>query len=85
MVRGTDAAHEILITKAKKSDLSTRRALISKIKDKVATEKLIAVLEMRKSVFFVEIESELHERLCQDGSSREHIVYKQDLTLYVCQ
>lgn len=38
---------EVLITKAKKSDLSTRRALISKIKDKVATEKLIAVLGKR--------------------------------------
>lgn len=38
---------EVLITKAKKSDLSTRRALISKIRDKVAAEKLIAVLGKR--------------------------------------
>lgn len=38
---------EILLTKAKKADLVTRRMLLSKIKDKVATEKLINVLGKR--------------------------------------
>ncbi len=40
---------EVLITKAKKSDLATRRMLLAKIKDKVATEKLISVLGKRYS------------------------------------
>lgn len=38
---------EILVTKAKKSDLATRRNIISKIKDITATEKLISVLGTR--------------------------------------
>jgi large subunit ribosomal protein L17 len=38
---------ETLVTKAKKSDLSTRRNIISKIKDKEAVEKLISVLGKR--------------------------------------
>lgn len=40
---------EVLITKAKKSDLATRRMVLAKIKDKVATEKLISVLGKRYS------------------------------------
>src|SRR5579884_2140074 len=40
---------EILITKAKQSDLATRRRIISKIKDKVAAEKLINILGKRYS------------------------------------
>ena len=38
---------EKLVTNAKKSDLATRRKIIAKIKDKVATEKLIGVLGKR--------------------------------------
>ncbi|WP_341763957.1 50S ribosomal protein L17 [Candidatus Tisiphia endosymbiont of Beris chalybata] len=38
---------EKLITQAKKSDLVARRGLLSKIKDKVATEKLLTVLGKR--------------------------------------
>lgn len=38
---------EKLVTKAKKSDLATRRRIISKIKDPIATEKLISVLGER--------------------------------------
>lgn len=38
---------EVLVTKAKQSDLSTRRKIISKIKDKIAAEKLIDVLGKR--------------------------------------
>lgn len=38
---------EILLTKAKKADLVTRRMLLSKIKDKIATEKLINILGKR--------------------------------------
>lgn len=38
---------EILVTKARKSTLAARREIISKIKDKVATEKLISVLAIR--------------------------------------
>ena len=38
---------EILVTKAKRSDLATRRGLIARIKDTVAVEKLIAVLGPR--------------------------------------
>ena len=38
---------EILVTKAKRSDLATRRGLISKIKDLEAVEKLIAILGPR--------------------------------------
>lgn len=39
---------EVLVTKAKRSsDLATRRGLIARIKDKVAVEKLIAVLGPR--------------------------------------
>ncbi len=38
---------EILVTKAKKLGLATRRILLAKIKDKVATEKLITVLGER--------------------------------------
>lgn len=38
---------EVLVTKAKRSDLATRRGLISKIKDHAAVEKLIAVLAPR--------------------------------------
>lgn len=38
---------EVLVTKAKQSDLSTRRMIISKIKDEVAAEKLIGVLGKR--------------------------------------
>ena len=40
---------EVLVTKAKQSDLSTRRRIISKIKDKVAVEKLVSVLGKRYS------------------------------------
>jgi large subunit ribosomal protein L17 len=40
---------EILVTKAKKSDLANRRAIISRIKDKAAAEKLISVLGKRYS------------------------------------
>jgi len=38
---------EILITKAKKSDLETRRRIISIIQDKIAAEKLINILGKR--------------------------------------
>lgn len=38
---------ERLITKAKKSDLATRRGILSQIKDQVATEKLLNVLGKR--------------------------------------
>lgn len=38
---------EILVTKAKKADLSARRMVLAKIKDKVAAEKLISVLGKR--------------------------------------
>jgi len=38
---------EILVTKAKKADLSARRMVIAKIKDKEATEKLLSVLGKR--------------------------------------
>jgi large subunit ribosomal protein L17 len=38
---------EVLVTKAKRSDLATRRGLIAKIKDVAAVEKLIAVLGPR--------------------------------------
>ncbi len=38
---------EILVTKAKRGDLATRRRLISRIKDTVAVEKLISVLGPR--------------------------------------
>ena len=38
---------EVLVTKAKRSDLATRRGLISKIKDLAAVEKLIAILGPR--------------------------------------
>ncbi len=38
---------EKLVTKAKKSDLANRRIVLAKIKDKVATEKLITVLGKR--------------------------------------
>lgn len=40
---------EVLLTKAKKSDLATRRRLLAKIKDKVATEKLVSILGKRYS------------------------------------
>ena len=40
---------EVLVTKAKQSDLSTKRRIISKIKDKVAVEKLVSVLGKRYS------------------------------------
>lgn len=40
---------EVLVTKAKRSDLAARRLIISKIKDKVAAEKLINVLGKRYS------------------------------------
>lgn len=38
---------EILVTKARKGTLSVRREIISKIKDKVAAEKLMSVLALR--------------------------------------
>lgn len=38
---------EALVTRAKKADLATRRRIISEIKDKVATEKLITILGKR--------------------------------------
>lgn len=38
---------EILVTKARKGTLAVRREIISKIKDKSATEKLISVLANR--------------------------------------
>ena len=38
---------EVLVTKAKRSDLATRRGLIAKIKDLAAVEKLIAILGPR--------------------------------------
>ena len=38
---------EMLVTVARKSDLTSRRRLISAIKDKVAVEKLVAVLGPR--------------------------------------
>jgi large subunit ribosomal protein L17 len=38
---------EVLITKARQNTLASRREIISKIKDKVATEKLISVLAAR--------------------------------------
>ncbi len=38
---------EILLTKARKGTLAVRREIISKIKDKVAAEKLISVLAIR--------------------------------------
>lgn len=38
---------EILVTKAKRSDLATRRGLIARIKDLTAVEKLISVLGPR--------------------------------------
>lgn len=38
---------EQLVTKAKKANLAGRRTILSKIKDKVATEKLISVLGQR--------------------------------------
>ena len=38
---------EVLVTKARRADLATRRRLISRIKDKDAVEKLIAVLAPR--------------------------------------
>lgn len=38
---------ERLVTKAKQADLVTRRRIISKIKDKVAAEKLISILGKR--------------------------------------
>lgn len=38
---------EILVTKAKRSDLATRRALIARIKDLAAVEKLISILGPR--------------------------------------
>lgn len=40
---------EVLVTKARKNNLAIRRAIISKIKDKAATEKLISVLGPRYS------------------------------------
>jgi len=38
---------EILVTKARSGTLAVRREIISKIKDKVAAEKLISVLAVR--------------------------------------
>jgi len=38
---------EVLVTKARRNTLSVRRAIISKIKDKSAVEKLISVLAPR--------------------------------------
>ncbi|MEG8229662.1 50S ribosomal protein L17 [Candidatus Rickettsia tasmanensis] len=38
---------ETLITKAKKADLTVRRSILSKIKDKTAVEKLINILGTR--------------------------------------
>ncbi len=38
---------EVLVTKARKNNLAARRQIISKIKDKVAAEKLISVLANR--------------------------------------
>ena len=38
---------EILVTKARRADLASRRALIARIKDKVAVEKLIDLLAPR--------------------------------------
>jgi len=38
---------EVLVTKARRGDLSARRRLISRIKDKVAVEKLISTLAPR--------------------------------------
>lgn len=40
---------EVLVTKAKKGDLASRRRIISIIKDPVAAEKLISVLAKRYS------------------------------------
>lgn len=40
---------EVLVTKAKKSDLAARRLIISQIKDRLAAEKLINVLGKRYS------------------------------------
>lgn len=38
---------EVLVTKAKRGDLSARRLILAKIKDKAAVEKLISVLAER--------------------------------------
>ena len=38
---------EVLVTKARKNTLAVRREIISKIKDQVATQKLISVLAAR--------------------------------------
>ncbi len=42
---------EVLVTKAKKCDLASRKMVLAKIKDKVATEKLINILGKRYSEY----------------------------------
>jgi len=43
---------EVLVTKAKKSNLSARRMILAKIKDQVATEKLMTILGTRYNARF---------------------------------